>query len=549
MAGSPFGESRPRNVLVAIAFSLVRLFTLHVLISIIMVNPTRPVRYAIWAAVSTERQAAEDKISLEDQETRCRNTADRQNWVESSGPYIVPGETRTQFINLRDAEAAIPELRQMLNDAERGKFDVLVLYDYHRLRELMDPVYRTLAAYGVQIHNATHNLPIQPPDEYNKYRDDTAWMMMQISNITSRKQVHDLRQKYEIGMPARVTKGGVPAITIPFGYRKPPGRELDSKAIPIQDPTKALMVVKFKDLLLKGYSTRKITDFANGTGIKAPRGGAWHDNTIREILRNPFYAGYNRWGISRNFTDPRTGKRFRKRDIDPEDVVVEKGLHVPLWDEETHARIIAELDARGNAYRGKRVHQLSSLLICDHCGASMWLQHNGPRTEPDRAIWRCSKRETCGQANILNSQAIEQAGQILAAEIGRANDPRPTGKKKQNRFEMEQSALAELLKRRDRLVDIYQDGGLEKEEYLHRRKQIDKQITDIEDQILNAKSRVIRAAERQDALNQFANLVGGIPLWLAQAETDEVNQFLRYLLIGYRVRDDQIVEIIFKEEN
>jgi site-specific DNA recombinase len=508
----------------------------------------RPVRYAIWAAVSTERQAAEDKISLEDQESRCRKTANRQNWVEASGPYIVPGETRTQFINLRDAEAAIPELRQMLNDAERGKFDVLVLYDYHRLRELMDPVYRTLAAYGVQIHNATQNLPIQPPDEYNKYRDDTAWMMMQLSNITSRKQVHDLRQKYETGMPARVTKGGIPAISIPFAYRKPPGRELDSKAIPIQDPAKALMVVKFKDLLLQGYSTRKIVDFANGTGIKAPRGGDWGVGTIREILRNPFYAGYNRWGISRNFTDPRTGKRIRKRDIDPEDVIVEKGFHQPLWDEETHARIIAELDARGNAYRGKSVSQLSRLLICDHCGTSIWLQHNGPRSEPDRAIWRCSNK-ACGQANILNSQAIEQAGEILAAEIGKLNDPRQTQKKKQNNFEMEQSALADLLKRRDRLVDIYQDGGLTKEEYLHRRKAIDKQINDIEDQILNAKSRVVRTAERQDALNQFANLVGGIPLWLERDEPAKVNQFLRYLLTGYRVRDDRIVEIIFKEED
>lgn len=507
----------------------------------------RPVRYAIWAAVSTERQAAEDKISLADQEERCRKSAQAQGWVESAGPYIVPGETRTAFINLRDAEAAIPELHQMLNDAERKRFDVLAIYDYHRLRELMDPVYRTLAAYGVQIYNATQNLPIQPPDAYNKYRDDTAWMMMQLSNIVSRNQVHDLRKKYEAGMPARVTKNGVPAISIPFGYHKPPGRELDSKAIPIQDPAKALMVIKFKDLLLQGYSIRKLVDFANGTGIKAPRGGAWGVATIRDILRNPFYAGYNRWGMSRNFTDPRTGKSIRKRDIDPKEVIVEKGFHQPLWDEKTHARIIAELDARGNSYRGKRVNQLSSLLYCNHCGASMWLQHNGPRSEPDRAIWRCSKRDTCGQANILSSQAIAQAGQILSAEISKINDPRQP--KKENNFELEQSALAKLLKSRDRLGDLFQDNGMEKDEYLRRRKVIDKQIGEIEEKILNAKSRIIRAAERQDALKQFSGLVGGIPRWMETDDPATINQFLRYVLTGYRVHGDKIVEIIFRDED
>lgn len=509
---------------------------------------TKPIRYAIWAAVSTERQAAEDKISLADQEARCRKSAEAQGWVEAAGPYIVPGETRTAFINLRDAEAAIPELRQMLNDAERKKFDVLAIYDYHRLRELMDPVYRTLAAYGVQIYNATQNLPIQPPEQYNQYRDDAAWMMMNLSKIVSRHQVHDLRKKYETGMPARVTKMGVPAISIPFGYRKPPGREFDSKAVPVQDPVKALIVLKFKDLLLQGRSLRQLVDFANGTGIKSPMGKSWSMQTIRDILRNPFYAGYNRWGMSKSFTDPRTGKRIRKRDIDPEDIKVARGLHEPLWDEETHTRIIAELDARGNAYAGKSANQLSRLLICDHCGATMWMGHNGPRSEPGRSIWRCSKKCTKA-ANILHSQAIEQAAQILNAEIGKINDPRPNQNRKQAAFELEKSALADLLKRRDRLVDIYEEEGITKDEYRVRRKVIDDQINSIEDQILKTKNRAIRALERQEALNEFAKLVGGIPAWIEQDEPVKVNQFLRYLLTGFRVNGDKIVHIDFREED
>ena len=84
------------------------------------------IRYAIWCAVSTAEQAAEEKFSLQTQEQVSRAAAEARGWQETSRPYIVPGESRTKFINLSDAEREIPALRQMLDDAKDGKFDVIV---------------------------------------------------------------------------------------------------------------------------------------------------------------------------------------------------------------------------------------------------------------------------------------------------------------------------------------------------------------------------------------------------------------------------------------
>ena len=124
-----------------------------------LMNRTK-IRYAIWAAVSTAEQAAGDKTSLSVQEDRCREIAGGKGWLEVAGPYIVPGESRTRWVNLRDAEEEIPQLRLMLEAAQRKAFDILVLYDYNRLRDLLAPVAKTLSHYGVQIYSASQ--PIEP---------------------------------------------------------------------------------------------------------------------------------------------------------------------------------------------------------------------------------------------------------------------------------------------------------------------------------------------------------------------------------------------------
>jgi len=58
-------------------------------------------RYAILSAVSSKKQA--EGTSLDDQVSICRRLSE-QGWVETDGPFIVRGQNRTQYINLRAGE-------------------------------------------------------------------------------------------------------------------------------------------------------------------------------------------------------------------------------------------------------------------------------------------------------------------------------------------------------------------------------------------------------------------------------------------------------------
>lgn len=75
-------------------------------------------RFAILSAVSTKQQATADKTSLEEQITQCRRVTER-GWHETAGPYIVTGQSRNKYLNLRDAEMEIPAIHDLLEGGRR----------------------------------------------------------------------------------------------------------------------------------------------------------------------------------------------------------------------------------------------------------------------------------------------------------------------------------------------------------------------------------------------------------------------------------------------
>ncbi|MCP4544643.1 MAG: recombinase family protein [Chloroflexi bacterium] len=91
----------------------------------------RPLRIAIWCAVSSKAQATDDKISLQAQEQAGREFADAVGGCVAR-VYVVPGHTR-DIIFWADAEAAMDAYRQLREDCQSHAFDVLHAIDIDRL--------------------------------------------------------------------------------------------------------------------------------------------------------------------------------------------------------------------------------------------------------------------------------------------------------------------------------------------------------------------------------------------------------------------------------
>ena len=92
---------------------------------------TQPPRVAIWCAVSSKPQAAEDKASLRDQERAGREYAEKRGG-QVVAVYEVPGHSRDIW-RWDTAERAMPAYRRLREDAETDAFDVLWALDADRL--------------------------------------------------------------------------------------------------------------------------------------------------------------------------------------------------------------------------------------------------------------------------------------------------------------------------------------------------------------------------------------------------------------------------------
>jgi DNA invertase Pin-like site-specific DNA recombinase len=470
--------------------------------------------FAIWAAVSTTAQAEADKASLAEQEAKCRAVGMSRGWIETSGPYIVPGESRTRWVNLRDAENEIPPLHHMLEDAKRGAFDILILYDYNRLRDLLDPVAKTLASYGVQIFSVSQPVEPLPPEEFHPYASDSESMMRGMSQIISRWQVADLRRKYLYGVSARV-RHGLPGLKVPYGYRKPAGMEQDRQAVPVQVPSEARVVVEIKDAFLRGDGYLDIAACLTEKGIPTPEGAtSWSHSTVKKILANPFYAGKVFFQKNKIIRDPNSpGKPRVKRSITPN--LLADGRHKPLYSWEDYQAILVEVKRREKMPRNNR-YQFSGLLVCSVCGARLCHDHG---------VWRCKpKGGRVDHIGISVEEALALIPPVLKKTLHNINPASVSPS-----AAVGSTDVSDLERQRRRVQQAYESELYSLEEAEQKIRTIDKQIIELRDGELTR----LRKQKEQEAflstLEQAREILEILPAWVRGQDPKRVNLFLMRL--------------------
>lgn len=490
-------------------------------------------RFSIWAAVSTIAQAEADKASLGEQETKCRAVGLARGWSEVSGPYIVPGESRTRWVNLRDAEMEIPALHAMLEDAKRGVFDVLILYDYNRLRDLLDPVAKTLANYGAQVFSVSQ--PVEPiaPEEFHPYASDSESMMRGMSQIISRWQISDLRRKYLYGVSKRV-RDGLPSLRIPYGYRKPAGQEHDKKAVPIISPGQARIAVEIKEKFLSGVSYYDIRDSLHERGIPSPEGAEWWSHAvIKRLVQNPFYAGKVSFQTHRTVRDPNSPDKPRvKRYVQPS--LIADGKHKALWSWEDYQAILVEIKRREGMPRNRR-YQFSGLLSCSVCGA---------RLVHDQGVWRCKQKEgpikdhigmTLEESLAIIPRALQQALYNVDPAAPRRITETPVG------------GVVDLERQRRRVQQAYESELYTLEEAEQKIKAIDRQIKEWKD---GEAVRLRQTKEREafsHTLEEAREILEILPAWIRGQDIRRVNTLLIKLVREIVVTPEGDVRVCLRD--
>lgn len=494
-------------------------------------------KFAIWCAVSTIEQAKDEKDSLPEQERKCRAVGQGKGWTEAVQPFVVPGESRTRWVNLRDAEAEIPALHAMLEAAKRHEFDLVVLYDYNRLRDLLDPVAKTLASYGVQIYSVNQPVEPLPPQEFNMYASDSESMMRGMAQIISRWQIADLRRKYWYGLTARVMNG-LPSTRVPYGYRK------NGNGVPHIDPEQSAVIIEIKNMFLAGISMRSIERHLNATYPTARGADKWAPITIRQILLNPFYAGRVYFGLSKRINDPRNNTRKIVKNDNP---TIAEGKHDALWTWEDYQAILLEFERRKDLPTMNK-YTFTGLLRCSICDRPLhhwkhdnrWrCRYNYPEKYHVKRDGRKNKNHILlsnDEANQLIPQAIQQA--VIEATIR----PIPSPAKPVNSQELD-----ELNRQKKKIQEGFEHGIYSAAEAEAKIKVIKAKIDELKDVNRQKERQAAEIRLAHDMLEEIRELNEDLPSWIVEEDPAVANRLLLRLLEKVVISPEKkVVKVVFR---
>ena len=477
-------------------------------------------KFSTWAAVSSDKQI--DNASLPEQESRCKKVGTAKGWQDTGLTYIVPGESRTRWVNLRDAENEIPALRAMLEDAKAGKYDLLMLYDYSRLRDLLDPVAKTLASYGVQVYSVSQPVEPLPTDEFNPYASDSESMVRGMAQIISRWQISDLKRKYRYGVTARVRKG-LHSIRPPYGYRSTG----DKSAPVVIVPEQARAVVTMKDMFLAGKSYVEIAGALKD--VPTPKGTKWEHSLIKQVLLNPFFAGKVFFGRTRTIHDPHRNTTRLVKNPAP---LLADGQHKALFTWDEHIAILAEDERRRHHARNTR-YTFSGLLSCSVCKRT--LIHD-PTYRTD--VWRCPGKYhtliTDAEAFALVSRALGRA--LMRANVDQARESIPAPETTPADLERQRLKIHERLER-----GIYTDDEAER-----KIKQLDGLIRNYRDDEVNRLKKLAQRKQFEKVRDAIQERIPYLPGWMRETDAKEVNTVLGLLCEKIVVTQDGEVSVILR---
>ncbi|MGO8867734.1 MAG: recombinase family protein [Alphaproteobacteria bacterium] len=362
-------------------------------------------RVALYARYSTDNQSAN---SIEDQFRICREHADRKQWkvIATYHDAAISGAS----VILR------PGVQALLQDAQRGKFDVLLAEALDRVsRDQADvaTLFKHLRFAGVQIVTLSEG--------------EISELHVGLKGTMNALFLKDLAAKTHRGIRGRVEKGKSGG-GLCYGYDVV--KHADAEGEPIRggrtiNENEAAVIRRVFREFATGISPRAIARRLNDEGIAAPDGALWTDSTLRGhaargtgLLNNELYVGKLVWNRLRYVKDPATGKRVSRLNPREKWITTEvpelRIVDDALWQAAKarqgelaikYANVITATRA-AHANRLSGMHRprslLSGLLVCGCCG--------GPYALRGQGRYACSNHVmngSCTNSRSITREALE----------------------------------------------------------------------------------------------------------------------------------------------
>lgn len=421
-----------------------------------------PLRVTYYARVSTDKDEQLHSLSAQVQYYSQFIQA-CPNWRFVDG-YIDEGISGTS-VHKRE------NFLKMIDDAKKGRFDFIVTKEISRFsRNTLDSIQFTqeLLRSGVGVLFQSDNINTLMPDSE---------LRLTIMASIAQDEVRKISERVKFGFKRAIEKGTVLGNNRIWGYQKENGR------LVIDEKEAEVVRLIFELYANRRMGIRTISTYLADHGYENSRGNAFSFSTIRGILSNPKYKGFYcgrksskidyKMSTIKTFTPDQWVLYKDEENVPP--IVSEE-----LWEKANV--ILAKRSAKQSAqdktsYQNK--YPYSGKILCgihhEPYYRSVYRYPSG-----DKEVWQCQEytrkgKSGCSSPMIYTSEldeimrkALEEVA-IQKAEIVhdllQVYSSMEGGKKVEENAAKYRANMEEILRRKDKLLDLSIDGRISDEEF------------------------------------------------------------------------------------
>lgn len=444
-----------------------------------------PLNVTFYARVSTMKE--EQDSSIEAQISHFTETIQKnKNWTFVEG-YV--DRVRGENVNNR------VQFQQMIEDGYAGKFDLILTKEVSRFaRNTVDSLTytRELLKHGVGVFFLTDNICTIEPDSE---------LRLTIMSSIAQDEVRKLSERIKFGHKKSIENGHVLGNSRIFGYDK-----INSKLY-INEYEANMVRLIFETYATGEYGLKYIEDLLWDRGYRNLNGNKIHHNTISGIIQNPKYKGYY-CGNKVKIIDYRTKtQKFLPKSewIMYKD---ENGETVPaivsedIWNKANQIFQERSMKVKATDRSAKKTSPLSGKIICGEHDTEepFWRTSYSERLHRDKSIyqWVCRTKKrgkscVCPTERIYERELYEILYQVIIkattnideyiAEFMTLYGEELNNHNTDIEIDNLQKELDMIEKKKSKLLDLYTDDIITKQEFKNRNESLQKNIERINSKI------------------------------------------------------------------
>jgi len=516
-------------------------------------------RAGIYARVSSKQQAEANTIASQLEALTARVGADGLR-LEPEMCFTDEGFSGGTLLR--------PALELLRDQAAAGAIDRLYVHSPDRLSRSYPYqvlLVEELQRHGVEIVFLNHDIGRSPEEN----------LLLQVQGMMAEYERAKILERSRRGKRHAARAGIVNVLCgAPYGYRYVGKYEGGGQARYEVDDVKAEVVRQiFTWIAVDRCSIGEVCRRLQDREIPSPRGkNYWDRTTVWGILKNPAYMGEAHFGKTRvGQKRPRLrGQRGRpaqpRKDSSVYDTPVEDQIPIlvpAIVEEAIFAAVADQLEENRLRCRQRRrgsLHLLQGLLVCEKCGYAYYgkplsLSSRKGKTR-DYAYYRCvgtdayrfGGQRVCSnrqcRTDLIDRAVWQDVCSFLSdpERVRREFESRLRGRRMKSRRPAEQlmRLIASVRRGIARLIDAYQDGYLERDEFEPRIHAAKERLAKLESEAKTVTDREAEEQELQKAIDQLQSFAARIQDGLEKADWNTRREILRALVRKVEIGESAI---------